>query len=43
MQIWKSVYMFVFPESLGFLILQILERYFPVKFVSFLKSRLIFI
>ena len=45
MQVWKSLYMFMFiwkqyPENFPFLILRIL--YIPVKFVNFLKSRLIF-
>ena len=47
MQIWKSPYVLVFlqeqyPENFTFLILKILEL-FSVKFVNFLKSRLIFI
>ena len=45
MQVWKSLYMFMFiwkqyPENFPFLILRIL--YITVKFVNFLKSRLIF-
>ena len=47
MQNWKSPYMLVFlqeqyPENFSFLILKILEL-FSVKFVNFLKSRLIFV
>ena len=46
MQIWKSCYMSVFvskqfSENFAFFILKIIE-YLPVKFVYFLKSRLIF-
>ena len=48
MRIWKLPYMFVFiqkqyNESFAFFYPQELSSYFPVKFVNFLKSRLIFL